>query len=991
MRDRLLASSMICGAALLAAASPAAAQQAADEVAEVVVTGSRIPSPNLTSVSPVQVVGSEEVLLGGRPVTADVLNQLPQVTQNSQAGFSSTSNPLSGPGGTATVDLRGLGQQRTLILVDGRRLGIGDPNTGNPNPSPDINQIPSQLIQRIDVLTGGASATYGSDAVAGVVNFVMKRDFEGVQIDAQWGVYQHDQHNKTVQRLLTANAPTIPIPKDAWDGKSRDLSIIFGMNSPDRKGNVTGYFTYHDQDPVRQFERDYSACQVNANAAGVASCAGSSNSNLFYLSSGLGGQFAVVGNNFVPYNPNGNTTPPPRFNSNEYAYLLQQSTRYTAGFFANYEINNHFELYADFGFMDDRTDVQIAPTGLFQASGATDTGGFAVNCNNPFLNAQQRGAIGCTAAEIASGATKDLYIGRRNIEGGGRRSFFEHQNYRVVFGTRGEIAGPWKYDLYGSYYYTSLYQSSRNYLSIQRIQNALLVVPGANGPVCQSGGSCVPYNIFQQGGVTPAALAYLDTTGTSRGSIAERIIEGTVTGDLGEYGIKSPWANDGVGVALGFHHRRDHLEYAPDQAQLSGDLSGAGGASVTVDNSLRVQEVFGEIRVPLVQDMPFARDVTAEAGYRYSDYNTGIQAKTWKLGLEWAPVEDIRFRGSYQKAIRAPSILELYTPQSVTNTSQVAEDPCAANATAPATLAQCQRTGITPAQYGVIPNCPSGQCAVLTGGNPNLTPEQARTFSVGFTTTPHWVPGLVASVDYYRIKLKQTIGAIPLGVILDRCLTSGEPEFCSQIVRASNGTLFGTSQATGGYINGSSVNIGAGKAEGVDVQISYKLPMDAWGLDNWGGISFNLAGSYLLEGSTIPLPGDPAYDCAGLYGPQCQTINPKWRHTLRVNWTSPWDTTVSLAWRYFGEAKLERDTSEPTIGTNGNDKFNHMLPERSYIDLSAIWRLNDNFSLRGGVNNLFDQDPPLVKNGIAETGLPNSYPLYDLLGRKLFVGFTASF
>jgi iron complex outermembrane recepter protein len=988
VRERLLASTMIGSALALAlAAGPAFAQAADAEVEELVVTGSRIPQPNLTSVSPVQVVGAQEVTLGGRPNTVDVLNQLPQVSQNAAIGLSSTSNPLSGPGGVATVDLRGLGQQRTLVLVNGRRLGFGDPNTGNPNPSPDLNQIPSQLIERVEVLTGGASATYGSDAVAGVVNFIMKKDFEGIQIDAQYGVYQHNQHNDLMQMLLPANRPPIRVPKDAWDGESSDVSIVFGMNSPDDRGNVTGYFTYHSQDPVTQGKRDYSSCQIQ----GALTCAGSSNSNLFYLSSGLGGQFAVVGNNFVPYDRNASTTPPPRFNSNEYAYLLQQSTRYTAGFMANYEVSPQAEFYGEFGFMHDRSNVQIAPTGLFQASGVTDTGGFEVNCNNPFLSAQQRGAIGCTAAEITSGATKDLYIGRRNIEGGGRNSFYEHQNYRVVFGVRGELVAPWRYDLYGSYYYTSLYQASQNYLSLQGIQNALLVGGTAANPFCLSGAPCVPYNIFQQGQVTQAALDYLDITGTSRGAITEKIIEGNITGDLGEYGVKSPWANDGIGVALGFQNRRDHLEYAPDVAQLSGDLSGAGGASVSVDNSISVTELFGEARIPLVQDRDWINDLTAEVGYRFSDYSTGITAKTYKLGLQYAPTTDFRFRGSYQKAIRAPNILDLYSPQTVTNTSQVSEDPCAAQATDPAPLAQCLRTGITAAQYGVIPQCPAGQCAVLIGGNPALGPETAKTLSLGFTATPAMVRGLTLSVDYYRIKLKQTIGAIPLGVILERCLTTGEPEFCSQIRRASNGTLFGTSQATGGYINGTGVNIGAGTASGIDVQASYNLPLDDWGIDNWGGLSFALTGSYLLKATTVPLPGDPAYDCEGLYGPQCGTINSRWRHTLRLNWSTPWDATVSLAWRYYGEAKFEADTEEPTIGEGGQHPFNHVIPERSYIDLSAVWRVRDSVSLRAGVNNVFDQDPPLVDTLITGTGLPNSYPTYDLLGRKLFVGITLDF
>lgn len=999
-RERLLASSMICGVALLGLVTPAAAQTgAADEVSEVVVTGTRIPSPNLESVSPVQVVGAQEVALGGRPVTADILNQLPQVSQNSQTGFSTTSNPLSGPGGTATVDLRGLGQQRTLVLVDGRRLGIGDPDTGNSNPSPDLNQIPSQLIERVEVLTGGASATYGSDAIAGVVNFIMKRNFEGVEIDAQWGVYQHEQHNEFVQGLLPARQVANP-KKHVWDGKSRDLSVIMGANLGDGRGNVTGYFTYHDQDPVTQSKRDYSACQVVLNPNGTVTCAGSPNSNqwLFAVGGpfalpGAPNQIAVVGNTFQPFNGNAATTPVPFFNSHDYAYLLQQGTRYTAGFLARYEVSKHLEFYGDFGFMQDKSNVQIAPTGLFQGSGASANGGFLINCNNPFMSAQQRGVIGCSDADIASGASKDLFIGRRNIEGGGRNQFYQHTNYRAVFGGRGEITGSWKYDLYGSYYYTELFQAAQNYLSINRLQNALQVVQTPTGPQCISGGTCVPYNIFQDGQVTDAALAYLDIEGTSRGSIAERIVEGTITGDLGDYGVKSPWATDGIGVAFGFHNRRDHLEYQPDSAQLSGDLSGAGGASTPIDNSLRVTEGFAEARVPIVQGMDWAHDITAELGFRYSDYSTGINTETWKIGLSWAPTPDFKFRGSYNKAIRAPSILELYTPQAVTNTSQVAEDPCAAGAANPATLAACQNTGVTAAQYGVIPQCPSGQCAVLLGGNAALGAETAKTFTVGVTARPSFIRGFTASIDYYHVDLKDVIGAIPLGVILNRCLSTGDPTFCSQIVRAPNGILFGTTVGAGGYINGANTNVGAGINSGVDVQASYALPLEDWGVENWGDVSVNFTGSYLLKNSVTPLPGDDPYDCAGLFGAQCQTLNPRWRHTMRVNWRTPWvdGLLVSATWRYIHSMTYEQDTNEPTIGTGGRNAFNHKLPQRSYMDLSALWNINDMFAMRAGVNNVFDQDPPLVNNRISQTGSPNSYPTYDLLGRRLFIGFTAAF
>lgn len=1000
-RGRLRASSVLVGAALLGlAATQATAQE--DAVSEIVVTGSRIPQPNLSSVSPIQVVGSQDVTLGGRPVTADILNQLPQAFQSAGTSLSSTSNPLSGPGGVATIDLRSLGQTRTLVLVDGRRLGIGDPNTGNPNPSPDINQIPSQLIDRVEVLTGGASATYGSDAVAGVVNFVMKRNFEGVQMDGRFGVYQHDQHNETVSRLYPS---TVTPPKDAWDGKSRDLSLIMGTNSADGNGNVTAYVTWHNQDPVTQGKRDYSACQVNVSAAGVPRCAGSANSN--YFESDFAGPFSVSGNVFVPNGTPG-TTPPALFNSNAYSYLLQQSTRWNAGFMAHYEVNQHFTPYADFSFMNDTTNVQIAPTGLFLGGGAS-VNGYLVNCNNPFLSGSQRTDIGCTPAMVAAGENIDLAIGRRNIEGGGRNSFYEHTNYRALLGARGDLVGSWKYDLYGSYYRTTINTASENYLAISKIAKALQVVQGPNGPVCiDDSDGCVPYNIFQDGGVTQAALDYLDVTGTARGVTTEQIVEANITGDLGDYGVKSPFARDGVGISFGGINRRDTLGFFPDVAQLSGDLSGSGGDQVIVDNSIRVTEAYGETRIPLAQDMAFAKELAFEGGIRYSDYSTGIKATTYKLGLQWAPIEDIKFRGSFNRAIRAPNLLELYTPSSITNSTSVPSDPCAptpATQTSPAeaaeaTLEQCQRTGVTPAQYGnglstnTINQCPAGQCAVQTGGSTELEAEKSKSINVGFTLTPTMLPGLNASVDYYRIKLKGGIGTLSGDTTLQRCLDTGEQVYCQNIRRGPNGNIFGTSGPGAGYIVGTTSNIGSRLVSGLDFQLNYNLPLENWGWDTYGRVSLSFFGTRVIHNKTAELPGDEPYDCAGLFGPAssaCDGLSPKWRHTARLTWTTPWDVQASLAWRYIGGVTYYRDTDEPSFGAGTTDLFNHTLPARTYIDLSGTWTVNDMVTFRAGVNNIFDQDPPLVNSAYVGTGFGNTFPTYDLLGRQMFIGFTANF
>jgi outer membrane receptor protein involved in Fe transport len=988
VRERLLASSMIGGLGLALAGlvgTQAVAQEAAQgqvEVEELVVTGSRIPQPNMTSISPVQVVNSQDIAVGGRSATVNVINTLPQVSINSTTDLGPTSNPLSGPGGVATANLRGLGPTRTLVLVDGRRLGVGDPNTGNTNPAPDLNQIPSQLIDRVEVLTGGASAVYGSDAIAGVVNFVMKRNFEGLQFDAQYGVNQHSQHSKFMQGLLRDS--DVNVPDSTWDGKSIDYSLIFGANAPDGRGNITAYATLHRQDPVTFAARDWAACQLNVDP--LPRCAGSQSSNFFTRADATGDELAVLGNQFIPWGTAA-TSPPAFFNSNPYEYLLQDNERWTGGFFANYEINDHFKPYTDFSYMHDRTTVVIAPSASFLGDGVQAGGGFFVNCNNPLMSGQQAAAIGC-----APGSTDnvELLIGRRNVEGGGRKQEYVHDNYRVVLGTKGDIAGPWKYDLYGSYYYTSLYQASTNYLSKQRIQNALLVNPDGT---CISGGSCVPWNIFSDGGVTPDQIDYLSTSGTNRGSITEQIVEGTVTGNLADYGGKSPWANDGVGVAVGFQVRRDHLEFAPDQALLSNDLAGAGGASTAIDRSIRSTEFYAEVQAPIIQDMPWVRELTLNGGYRRSDYSIDVKADTWKIGAEYAPTEDIRFRGGFNRAIRAPSILELYTPVAVTNTSVVSEDPCAADAEAPATLEQCLRTGIVPAQYGNIVQCPADQCAVLNGGNPALAPERANTYTVGLLLTPRALSNFNASVDFYDITVKGIINTIPLGVVLNNCLQTGDDQFCSQIVRnPTNGILFGSSQEQGGYIVGTNANVGKQKVRGVDFQAAYRLGFDTFDHDEWGSLVFSFNGALLLKNQTQPYPGGETYDCKGLYGTQCQTLNPKWRHNLRVTWNAPRDVQLSATWRYIGKVKLENLSDQPIIGTRpGAADFNGKISAEQYLDLAVNWNVNEKLAVRAGINNITDNDPPVVRSAIAGSGSPNSYPAYDYLGRQMFAAFTARF
>lgn len=972
------------------------------DLQEIVVTGSRIAAPNATSTSPIQVVTSSEIKQGGKTDIIDLINQLPQNFQNASVDFSNTSSGLSTPGGISTADLRGLGPQRTLVLVNGRRLGTGDPNTANPNSAPDLDQIPVALVDRVEVVTGGASATYGSDAIAGVVNFIMKKDFEGVQLDGQMGEFWHTNDIGWVQNLARAQGFDV-VSGTTHDGANRDFSLLIGTNIADGKGNVTGYLTYLKANPVTSGARDFGSCQLNLNVSmtGVA-CAGSPNSNYFSLANGAA--YSVVGTQFLPW-PQAGSNPPAQFNSQRYIYASRGDTRYNAGFLAHVDVSDAVKPYAEFGFMNDQTTISVAPSGLFQTNplDPTGAGNFNINCSNPLLSAQEAGII-CTPAQIAADAaapgsvSANVNIGRRNVEGGGRNAFWDHTNFRLVAGSRGEFATAWSYDAYGSYYHTTLFNSNTNYLNYAAVNNALQVTSGPGGPVCISGPPCVPWNIFQTGAVTPQQLASLYATGTSFGTSTERIVHADLTGDFGKYGIKSPLARDGIAVNLGGEHRNDHLSFAPDSAEESGLLSGFGGASVAIDNGTSVTDTFIELRAPIAEERPGAQELVVDTGLRHSAYDLAGGVNTYKFEVQYSPISDLRFRGGYQRAIRAPNIIELFTPQGIGLLSSPGVDPCAptrdpnTGVLTPATspLADCLHTGVTAAEYGnggttdTIKQCTALQCASLAGGNPQLKPEQSDSISVGVNLTPTTLPGLTASIDYWQIKLKDSVGVISAPVILQKCLATGDPVFCSQIVRTAEGSITGSSVQSGGYILQTNVNVGAAEVSGIDVQAAYKLPL----ADPWGSLSFSLSGSALLSDKTTPLPGGHSYDCVGLYGPTCQTVNPRWRHNMRVTWATPWPVELTALWRYIGSTSLDSNTADPTLSNGKYDAFDARMPGISYLDLEASWKATHGLQLRAGVNNVTDKNPPIVSANVAVSGAANSYPTYDQLGREIFVAFT---
>jgi iron complex outermembrane receptor protein len=997
--------------ALAQQTTPGPAEESAAPIQEVVVTGSRIPVPaNISATSPTTTVSTQDIHLQGQTDTIEVLNSLPQnIVTNADLG--NQSNPLTAAGGVATADLRGLGPQRTLVLVDGRRLGIGDPNTQNPNPAPDLDQIPAALIERIDVVTGGASAVYGSDATAGVINFIMKKNFQGIQIDGQYADFMHDNNLSGIQALDAATAtstgnPAFNAPSgNTTFGARRDLSILMGTNFADNAGNITVYMTYHNQAPVAENRTDYGTCLLVENGLLTGgplngfTCLGSSNSNIFIMGPNQT-PYSVVGHQFLPY-PQTGSSPPSQFNSDTYEYLQRQDERYNAGFMAHLDVNDYVKPYMDFSFMYDHTTEVVGPSALFQTNYPfTPDDLYRVNCSNPLLSAQQQGIL-CTPAQVAASTANPgsaaglatLDIGRRNIEGGGRLNDYEHTNFRMVVGATGQLLDGLTYDAYGSFYYVTLFNSNNNYLNYANIGQALVATGTAANPVCVNPqGNCVPYNIFTQGGVTPAQLAYLETSGSGYGTSSEGIVHADFTADMGKWGVTSPLAHDGVGLNVGAEHRYDTLAYTPDAALLAGDLAGFSGAVVPTNAAFDVNEGFLEARAPIMQDRPFVHDLDVDAGYRYSNYSSVGSTNAYKFEVQYAPLSDFRVRYSYDRAVRAPNLIELYNPPAYAQQSFLGVDPCA-GPTPSASPVQCGHTGVTGTEYGSIPQCVAGQCGEVVSGNPALKPEQADTYSVGLTLTPTMLPSFTASLDYWHIAFFDLIGVYPGATLFESCLTTGNPLFCSQIVRNKiTGALTGATVGGGGYILQKNYNLGSSIESGLDVQASYRL-----GLGPWGSLTWALNGSYLQHSITTPYPGAQSFDCAGLFGPDCNTnsINPRWRHTLRMSWQTPWDRLLlSANWRFISSTTLDNNSSQPALNYaefGEYDSIDARIPNYNYLDLAATFQVFRNIELRAGVNNVLDKSPPVISFELTGSGTPNTYPTYDELGRDLFVAFTAKF
>lgn len=926
-------------AALVAAPVYAQEEETPTSLDQIVVTGSRIQSQTVTASAPVTEIQREDFALSGATRVDDLVNQYPQLTP---AFDSQSNNPSTG---YATVSLRNLGAQRTLTLVNGRRLPPGAAGELR-----DISIIPAALINRVDILTGGASAVYGSDAVAGVVNFMLDTEFEGFSVGAGYSAYQHDNRNEYMQELQDRRGFSYEDGNSGLDGASKNIDLAWGGALGDGAGHAMAWVTYRQNDALFHGQRDYSSCALNAAGTACGGSATNATGNFYFYQPGSGigtsASFDANGRWRNSYGAPYNYAPP--------NYYQRPDERYTAGTVISYEVNEFFTPYFEAMLVNRKDSVQIAESGAFFTRLANQS------CSNPIYG------NACAELGLTPNDPFTVYVARRNVEGGPRRTDTTDTTYRFVVGAKGNLGETWSYDASYLVARTANDVQGFNDFLTPRIQSALLGCPAGSFAGCQF------YNVWRPGGVTTAAANALAGVSFDKVDTEMEVFNAFATGDLG-FGLPTAGGST-IFTVFGVEHRRESYAYVADSDSAAGNFAGAGAASPPIDGETKVNELFMEALVPVYSGDGLFSSLDLDLGYRYSDYDRSGGANTYKLGLT-GEIGMVRPRFGYNRAIRAPGINDLFSQQNVILFQGA--DPCSgANPTF--TQAQCANTGVSAAQYGRVPANPAQQNNQFVGGNPNLQPEQADTYTVGLVVTP--IDDLAIAVDYYDIKVEDTIASIGANTILNFCATTGDPFLCSRIRRnPQSGDIW---RDTSAFVSNLTDNFGELHVQGVDLNVNY-------GFDAFGGrISTSFVGNFILKEEAAPLPGvndSATYDCAGRINPSCQT--PEWRHIASVRYSrDSW--SVNARWRYFGELDY--------IGTDGRALTADTLvaakggvPAYSYLDLSGSLALADNIDLTFGVNNVIDKEPPLV--GVNNALNANAPGGYDQLGRYIFSSINLKF
>lgn len=931
------------------------------------ITGSRIRTLGAVSNSPITTVTAEELSTTQPVAVEEVVRSLPAMLP------AVGQNVNNGSGGGATIQLRGLGTNRTLVLINGRRFV-----PFNLAGVVDTNSIPISLLERVDLVTGGASAAYGADAVAGVVNFVLKKNFQGVEASASYGV------------------------SEEGDAKRYRTDLTLGAGFADGKGNVALSVGQAKTNPLTQGERDFSRFSIDS-VSGGAGGSGTTVPSAFTLvapSDLTAAQWAARGlNGARQIDPATGrlVTPVVPFNFQPPNYFITPLDRTQMTAIAEYSINDNAQVYADLFYTRSKLVLNLASTGTFNNV-------YDVPIGNPYIPDALRQDIcaayagtvrAITNCNVGSTEIVQMAINRRITEIGPRVNDFDNETSQYTVGVKGTLPmfENWGYDAYLSSGRAFQVGTRINWGSLARSRQALDAISTTQCRNTANG--CVPLNVWgAEGSITPAMLRFFNVDSIQQQTVKQTVMSAQLSGDLGET-VKSPWAKAPIALALGFETREVFGGNKSDgPSQIQGEVLGTGAPLPDRSGTLKLNEGFVEAQVPLLADLPFARKVNLELGYRQTEFDSGQGTRnygSWKAGAEWEPVQGFRVRAMQQRATRAPNVNELYAPVT-TGLANLAVDPCAGTNPAgnAALTALCVATGVPANLIGAVPQPSAGQINVRSGGNPNLGPEEADTTTIGFVWEPDFIPGFSVSLDYYAIEVAKSVSSATAPQVINGCYqTSLNPglgfnTLCGLIARSPiDGTFNGqTSPGVGLQLS----NLGTDWTSGYDLEVRYRMPLSKLGLDaKWGRLDLALTANQTTKYEFQTIPGTPLLDCLGFYSTSC---NPsyKTRFTQRGTWTVG-DWAFTYNWRYLGKI-IEQPGGQayrPDYST---------IKATNYVDATIDWNATKNLSLKLSVANLFDKAPPFVGSTIGTTSQNsgNTFPsYYDVVGRAYTVGVRLKF
>jgi len=901
-----------------------------DAMGTVVVTGSRIRMRDFEAISPITTVSSETIQATGNLNIEEVLNSLPQIVP----GFNANSNNPSD--GTATVDLRGIGPTRTLVLINGRRL-TPSTQTGRT----DLNNIPSRLIERVEVVTGGASAVYGSDALAGVVNFILKDNFEGFDIGVQSGQSAES------------------------DGTENQVDLVLGGNFADDRGNITAFASYYDREQVLQSEREYTRVDrgSNGSATGNARLPNVAlnpfpTANTFLGSGGNTRNYAFNLNNNGGVRTWNNTLPESsadglgdRYNFAPVNNLLTPGQRVHIGALAKLDLAENIQAYADLMYIDSQNGAQLAPTPAVNV---------AFDPDSPGLSAQARALL-----DARPNPNAPAFITRRMIEVGARVQENKSKLQQIAVGFKGGLPiKDWAYDVSYQYGENEFINVTFNDVSASKFGAAL---SGCPADYVQFVPDCVPISAFGVGSITAQQANFVRLNFTDTQIFERNLVTASVDGSLFDMPAGP------LGFAFGAEWRKDETSFRPDIAKQSGDILGFN-AQQPIAGDFDVYEIFLETVIPLARDIPGISSLSLEAGGRYSDYSSVGAVTSYKGGLDWAPVDSLHVRGMYQRAVRAPSVFELF--QAGDQGFPTATDPCSSVSVAtgaptpvPADVAAfCQAAfGIDASTYVQT----NGQLESFFFGNPNLAEETSDTVTFGLAWTPDAVEGLQASLDYWNIEVADYVNSLEGGAtgVINACFATLDIN-SSACFSGDLGQALIFRDAVGDLkVRVPVANLSSLEAAGVDLHIAYRVPIG-------NTLTTDLLVTYLDKWVLDDI------DYAGTTGAY-NILNtlPEYKANLRLAYPfGPVAVTYNAQWI----DKMDNQGNIPAFQDGGYEGPKSIL----YHDLAGSWQINDSLELSAGVRNLTDEEPPFFTFPIDQNTDPATY---DMLGRFYFASLRATF